>query len=97
MSARIRTEIDREMAPRVAVRVIERRMVARTILAVVQLLDGEPTVGMILESPGGRRWEVRGLSFAPLPSLESGRRGLLLAPVLHDRELALGEDLYATA
>ena len=77
MSARIHTEIDRETSPRVAVRVIERRTVARTILAVVQVLDGEPTVGMILVSSAGRRWEV--------------------APVLHDRELALGEDLYAAA
>jgi len=95
MSVRVPISYGAATTPRVVVEVVESRMVARTTLAVVRILDGEPQVGMVLQSEGGRRWEVRGFALAPKAATEVGRRGILLAPVLHDRELGIGETLYA--
>jgi hypothetical protein len=79
----------------VTVEILESRLIARTVLAVVLVLEGEPRVGMILRGAHGQDWEMRGFAFVPPQALADGRQGIMLAPRGHNQALHTGERLHA--
>ena len=83
-----------ERDPRVQLVVIESRPASGMTLAVVDTLVGEASTGMwLVASDTGQQWEVRGIAFAPIHSVEQGCQGIVLAPLAHQGFLAPGTHL----
>jgi len=62
------------------------------ILAVLQLVVGEPAIGMIL-SDSINRWRVSGISTMPAEAWHVGRRGVSLQPLDGTDAPAVGIEL----
>ena len=71
--------------------VVESRPVDGLVLAVVEASADRVATGMrVIASETGEMWEVRGIAFAPIQTIERGRLGVLLAPVGHGGGLPSG-------